>query len=88
MIHVHSQFSHDSEADLDEILSAARGTGADFVYVTYHSTLEALPWEGMYDGVLVLVGVEMSRDEGHMLRLGPRDVSARYVPDRSVPTGG
>jgi hypothetical protein len=70
LMHLHSQFSHDSEGTLDDVLGAAAVAGADFVWITDHRNRDAAPWEGMHGGVLVLVGQEWSQPEGHLAVLG------------------
>jgi hypothetical protein len=70
LLHLHSQFSHDSEGTLDDILGAAAVAGADFVWITDHGNRNAARWQGMHDDVLVLVGQELSRPEGHLVVLG------------------
>src|SRR5687767_8620909 len=37
-IHVHTELSHDSEGTLDEVATAAREAGCDFVFTTEHSS--------------------------------------------------
>ena len=70
LLHVHSQFSHDSEGTLDDVLGAAAVAGADFVWITDHGNRDAAPWQGMHDDLLVLVGQEWSQPEGHLVVLG------------------
>jgi hypothetical protein len=69
-MHVHSQFSHDSEGTLDDVLRAAARAGAHFVWITDHGNRDAAHWQGMHDGLLVLVGQEWSQPEGHLTVLG------------------
>jgi len=70
LLHLHSQFSHDSEGTLDDILRAAAVAGADFVWITDHGNRNAAPWQGMHGELLVLVGQELSQPEGHLVVLG------------------
>lgn len=69
--HVHSTYS-DGTATAAEIVAAARATGADAVLLTDHDTLEARRdgWEGRHDGVVVMVGTEISPRGGHYLAFG------------------
>lgn len=71
VVHVHSTFS-DGTATVPEIAAAARRAGADVVLLTDHDTLAArrAGCEGWHDGVLVLVGVEISPRGGHLLAFG------------------
>jgi hypothetical protein len=70
LLHLHSQFSHDSEGTLDDVLGAAAVAGADFVWITDHGNRLAARWQGMHDDLLVLVGQEWSQPEGHLAVLG------------------
>jgi hypothetical protein len=69
--HVHSTYS-DGTATVPEIAAAARRAGADAVLLTDHDSLGArrAGWEGWNDGVLVLVGLEVSPPGGHLLAFG------------------
>ena len=71
VIHVHSTFS-DGTATVPEIAEAARHANADAVLLTDHDTLAArrAGCEGWHDGVLVLVGTEVSPRGGHLLAFG------------------
>ena len=77
VVHVHSTYS-DGTATVPELLSAASEAGADAVLLTDHDTLGARRdgWEGMHDGVSLVVGVEISPKHGHYLAFGvDREVS-------------
>jgi hypothetical protein len=68
VVHVHSTHS-DGTATVPEIAAAARAAGADAVLVTDHDAVA--DGEGWHDGVLVLVGVEVSpKRGGHYLAFG------------------
>jgi hypothetical protein len=69
--HVHSTYS-DGTATVGELVSAAAEAGADALLLTDHDTLAARRegWEGRHDGVVVLVGTEVSPKEGHYLAFG------------------
>ncbi len=71
VVHVHSTYS-DGTATVPDLLSAARDADADAVLLTDHDTLGARRdgWEGMHDGVFLLVGVEISPKHGHYLAFG------------------
>src|SRR3954453_2211072 len=70
-VHVHSTYS-DGTATVPEILAAARTAGADAVLLSDHDTLAARRdgWEGWHDGVLLVVGMEISPKDGHFLAFG------------------
>lgn len=78
--HVHTTYS-DGTATVPELLDAARGSGADAVLLTDHDTLAARRdgWEGWHDGVLLVVGVEVSPRIGHYLAFGV---------EQEIPHGG
>jgi hypothetical protein len=71
VVHVHSTYSGGT-ATVAEILAAAREAGADCVLLTDHDTLQARRdgWEGRHDGVLLVVGEEITPRGGHMLVFG------------------
>ena len=64
------------------MIQAAKATGLAFVGITDHNNLDAKPFEGYRDGVLVLVGAELSTPAGHLLGLGlDRDPAWRFNGD-------
>lgn len=66
-IHVHSIHS-DGTGTIEEIACAAKKAGLCWVIVTDHNNMDAK--EGIYDGVCVIVGEEISPEEGnHYLAL-------------------
>ncbi len=71
VVHVHSTYS-DGTATVAEIVDAARAAGVDAVLLTDHDTLQARRdgWEGDHDGVLVVVGHEVTSRAGHLLVFG------------------
>ena len=85
VVHVHHAPSHDSDAPFEDVLAAARAAELDFVVLTEHaarSATGALPAaeraglhaaEGLRP-VLVLVGVELGTDDGHVLALDVREL--------------
>ena len=74
VVHVHSTYS-DGTATVPELLAAARAAGADALLLTDHDTLQARRdgWEGRHDGVLLVVGHEISPRGGHLLAFGLED---------------
>ena len=71
VVHVHSTYS-DGTATVPELLDAARDAGAEAVLLTDHDSLGARRdgWEGVHDGVFLLVGTEVSPRQGHYLAFG------------------
>ena len=81
VVHVHTTLS-DGSGTPEEVIRAARTTGLAFLGITDHNTLDAKPFEGYRDGVLVLVGAELSTPSGHVLGLGlDRDPPFRFSGD-------
>ncbi|HLT58641.1 MAG TPA: CehA/McbA family metallohydrolase [Limnochordales bacterium] len=87
VIHVHSRYS-DGRGSVEAIMRAAQRAGTDFLVLTDHDTLAPLRdgKEGWYGRTLLLVGTEVSPDDGnHYLGLGiteevPRGLGpAEYV---------
>jgi len=62
-------------------MAAARSAGVGFVVITDHGNLAAKPLEGYHDGLLVLVGTEISTEQGHLLGLGIPDPQFRFSGD-------
>src|SRR3954447_2000794 len=96
VLHVHSTYS-DGTGTVPEIARAARANGLDFLLLTDHDTLAARDQgeEGWRDGVLVLVGEEVSPwHENHYLAFGldrPIDhhgLSPQQIVDRVNDAGG
>ena len=80
VVHVHTSFS-DGGGTPDEVVQAAKAVGARYVVITDHNNLDAKPWEGYRDGVLVIVGSELSTTAGHILGLGLADPTYRFSGD-------
>jgi len=81
VVHVHTTLS-DGGGTPEEVIRAAKATGLAFVGITDHNNLDAKPFEGYRDGVLVLVGSELSTPAGHVLGLGlDRDPAWRFNGD-------
>jgi hypothetical protein len=78
IVHVHTTYS-DGTATVPELVGAAADAGADALLVTDHDSLGARGWEGRHDGVVVLVGTEVSPRGGHYLAFGV---------DREIPHAG
>jgi len=77
VVHVHTSLS-DGGGPPEEVAAAARRAGLGFVAITDHNHLDAKPFEGYRDGVLVLVGTEISTAAGHVLGLGLPDPAYRF----------
>ena len=80
VLHVHSVHS-DGVGDVDEIVAAARRARLDFVIITDHNDFDLKPQERYSDGVLVIVGTEISTRSGHVLGLGVPEPTFRFTDD-------
>jgi hypothetical protein len=81
VLHVHTTHS-DGGGTPDEVIRAARDTGVAVLGIADHNNLDAKPFEGYRDGVLVLVGSELSTPSGHVLGVGlERDPAFRFNGD-------
>ena len=81
VVHVHTTLS-DGGGEPGEVIRAARAAGLAFLGITDHNNLDAKPFEGYQDGVLVLVGAELSTPVGHLLGIGlDRDPAFRFNGD-------
>lgn len=73
VVHVHTEAS--GGAPFEEILGAAREAGIDYILLTDSHTDQPGDFrdrEGWHDGVLVLVGQEVCREDGQFLALDTR----------------
>ena len=93
VVHVHTTLS-DGAGTPEHVARAARRAGVSFVAITDHDTDAARSFSGYRDGVLVLVGAEISTHQGHLLGLGmrplafPPGVDARNALDDVHHLGG
>lgn len=62
-IHIHTTYS-DGTASIKQIVKSAKKAGLEWIIITDHNNLSGLGEEGWYDGVAVLVGKEISPDDG------------------------
>jgi predicted metal-dependent phosphoesterase TrpH len=75
-LHIHSSYSRDASASPKEVLRYARKIGLDGIAITDHNEVQgskealALAKEA---GVLLIRGVEVSAQEGHVLAYGVAD---------------
>jgi hypothetical protein len=105
VVHVHHAPSHDTDAPFEDVLAGAREAGLDFVVLTEHARAETrgplpaaeragLHAEAGRPPVLVLVGVEIGTDDGHLLALDvpemphPHDESGRAAIEAIHAQGG
>lgn len=91
--HCHTKYSHDNWLEPVDLIRRAKSLGIDAVCITEHYSYEASePVEriGREEGLLVLRGVEISTDRGHLLAYGIEDDSwniwgrNNYLPLQAV----
>jgi len=72
--HIHTRYS-DGSYNYDSILQDAKIAGLDFVLMADHDTLDPLKedWQRWHDGVLCIVGTEISSREGHIVSANIND---------------
>ncbi len=93
VVHVHTTLS-DGTGTPEHVARAAREAGLSFLVITDHNTDAARSVSGYRDGVLVMVGAELSTHQGHLLGLGmrpltfPAGVDARNALDDVHHLGG
>lgn len=80
VVHVHTTHS-DGGGTPEDVVAAAKAAGLGFVAITDHNNLDAKAVEGYRDGVLVVVGTEVSTAAGHVLGLGIPDPAFRFSGD-------
>ena len=80
VVHVHTTLS-DGGGTPEQVAAAAKRAGLRFVFITDHNNLDAKPFEGEHDGVLVVVGTEISTTAGHVVGLGIPDPVYRFSGD-------
>lgn len=69
-VHIHTRRS-DGSGTPDDIASAAARAGLKFIILTDHDTAASEPTAPYYRrGVLIIEGVEISTDDGHLVALG------------------
>lgn len=70
-LHIHSNYSHDGESSVEEILHMAEERGLDAIAIADHDTVEGNRYAQTLDSpVLVIPAVEVSTKQGHLLVLG------------------
>lgn len=89
--HCHTKYSYDNWLEPVDLVRRAKQLGIDAVCITEHYSYEASqPVEqiGCDEGILVLRGVEISTDRGHLLAYGVEDDGwNRWGRDNYLPLG-
>ena len=78
--HIHTTLS-DGTGTPETVVEEGRAAGLSFLVITDHNTDEGRSLQGYRDGVLVLVGTEISTHQGHLLGLGMRPLSFPLARD-------
>ena len=75
VIHLHSSYSFDGHAPMEDILSAAQKNGIDFLMLTDHDHMKARNegWEGWQGKTLIIVGEEIAPRFNHYLAFNIKD---------------
>src|SRR5437773_7110117 len=81
VVHVHTSLS-DGGGSPAEVIDAARRAGLGFVAITDHNNLDAKPFEGYREGVLVLVAPSSPPPRGtsSASELGTRSSASTAMP--------
>ena len=79
IVHVHTTFS-DGGGTPEEVIAAAQKAGVSFLIITDHNNQGARNAAGYHGKLLVLVGTELSSEEGHIVALGIPDTLYRPPP--------
>lgn len=69
VIHVHTNYSHDSNRSPAELVETAVAQGVDCIAVTDHDEIEGALRAQSAGGVRVIVGEEISSSDGHIIGL-------------------
>jgi hypothetical protein len=94
--HVHTNFSHDSEATLVFVIQQASELNLDFVIVTDHNSLKGVEaYQKMKhpERPLLIFGDEISTSDGHLIALGiheepPKGISSKELVNWIHARGG
>jgi hypothetical protein len=80
VFHVHTNYSDDGDASVEDLIADARRSGVDCIVVTDHDTIEGAERlaDAAPDNLRIVVGEEVSTRQGHLIGLFLR---------RAVPPG-
>ena len=81
-IHIHTTFS-DGSKNVEEISKIAKKCGLDWIIITDHNTFDIK--EGIYNGVYVIKGEEISNDEtGHFLAFNTKNCIGEVPVSKAI----
>lgn len=77
-LHIHSNYSSDSNLSVDDILKQAVRKGLDGIAICDHNTVEGSLWaiqraKELNISLIVIPGIEISTSDGHLIVLGIRE---------------
>jgi hypothetical protein len=78
-LHVHSEFSHDSDVPTDQVVRESGIAGYDFISLTEHNTTRQMNKDWSTDEVLVISGYEHTTPAAHVNIFG-----LRFIPRKSA----
>jgi hypothetical protein len=81
-IHIHTTCS-DGSGSFPEVIAAAQEAGLRWIVVTDHDTLAGRAYAGWHDGLLVVVGHEITPERNHFLALNVDEVVSREQPPQA-----
>ena len=95
-LHIHSEYSPDSFAKIDDILKKASGENIEILAISDHNTvgsIKEVKKKTSGTDILAIPSIEISSASGHILGLGceemiPRDLEAQDTIDRIHDRGG
>lgn|SRR5690554_246347 len=73
-LHVHSDFSHDSDVPVEQVVEESRIAGYDFISLTEHNTTRHMMADHSTDELLVISGYEHTTPAAHINIFGLRDI--------------
>ncbi|WP_409200253.1 CehA/McbA family metallohydrolase [Methanobrevibacter sp. DSM 116169] len=76
--HIHSEYSHDSNSKISNILKVAKVKKLDAIAISDHNTvkgsIKAIDESSKYEKLLVIPSIEISSSKGHVLGLGVEEL--------------
>jgi len=94
--HIHSEYSSDSHAKIDDILNIARKKNIDIIAISDHNTVDGtseVVKKTKNTDILAIPSIEISSTQGHIIGFGceemiPRDLTPQDTIDRIHDLGG
>lgn len=93
--HIHTNSSHDASITISQLREGIVASGLNAIAVTDHDNMEGykrVKSSGLFKGIIVIPGIEVTTDAGHVIILGledpPVSKDARDLVDRAHSLGG